>query len=554
MNTRYIPEPVLWQSFDDTDSLFSVVGIAREPIIDARGGGLRLRISDGVTPGGLPIGGGLLLSVKKPSITSPLNDSLGIDLSPVISSSAYNSTDSNNIVHASSRWQIDTSPLFSSPVYDSGNDVNNLTNLDLSTIPLSLLPSTRYYTRVLHTSSSETVSEWSNIISFVTRAAIPDTQITSLLPGVDLTDLNYGRSVAINGNGTIAAIGATRIGGTAESGVYIFKKVGNTWMYNQKVLPSVVTASDNFGISVALSESGNVLVVGDSSNAQGVAFVFNLDGSGDYIESQILTNTDGGEYKAFGYVVAVSKDGSVLAAGAPSAVYNGLTCGSVYLYRFVGGTWVETSRVIPADTPQGSGYAGGTIALSEDGNVVAVGAHQRASFAGAVYVYTSGGAGWVQRQMLSGATAGVRFGRAVDLSADGNVLAIGAHDTYVTVTSAGTVYIHTRDGNTWPVTRQIISTTPYASAGFGYRLSINSGGTLIAIATDLGESIAGIRQAQEVQLFSTETGQWAEDSRLSIIGNTQEDRFGIAMQLSSDGSTLLSNTLTLDGYTPYIFS
>jgi hypothetical protein len=140
------------------------------------------------------------------------------------------------------------------------------------------------------------------------------------------------------------------------------------------------------------------------------------------------------------------------------------------------------------------------------------------------------------------------------LSADGNVLAIGAHDTYVTVTSAGTVYIHTRDGNTWPVTRQIISTTPYASAGFGYRLSINSGGTLIAIATDLGESIAGIRQAQEVQLFSTETGQWAEDSRLSIIGNTQEDRFGIAMQLSSDGSTLLSNTLTLDGYTPYIFS
>ena len=89
---------------------------------------------------------------------------------------------------------------------------------------------------------------------------------------------------------------------------------------------------------------------------------------------------------------------------------------------------------------------GGSVALSADGNTLAVGAIWEASNAtginvpggqtdnsagssGAVYVFTRSGASWTQQAYVKASNTGAsdEFGYSVALSADGNTLAVGAY-------------------------------------------------------------------------------------------------------------------------------
>ena len=87
------------------------------------------------------------------------------------------------------------------------------------------------------------------------------------------------------------------------------------------------------------------------------------------------------------------------------------------------------------------GHAGVGVAISSDGNTIAVGAPHESSNAkgingnqsdtslydsGAVYVFTRRGNGWEQQAYVkaSNADAGAEFGHSVALSADGNTLAV----------------------------------------------------------------------------------------------------------------------------------
>src|SRR5258705_10171482 len=89
------------------------------------------------------------------------------------------------------------------------------------------------------------------------------------------------------------------------------------------------------------------------------------------------------------------------------------------------------------------GHAGVGVAISSDGNTIAVGAPHESSGArgingnqndtsvydsGAVYVFTRRGNAWEQQAYVkaSNAGAGVEFGHTVALSADGNTLAVSA--------------------------------------------------------------------------------------------------------------------------------
>lgn len=102
-----------------------------------------------------------------------------------------------------------------------------------------------------------------------------------------------------------------------------------------------------------------------------------------------------------------------------------------------------------ASNTEANDYFGTSIALSSDGNTLAVGAPYEDSAningnpvddcntasppncareSGAVYVYTRSGAVWSQQAYVkaSNAGAGDAFGESVALSADGNTLAVGA--------------------------------------------------------------------------------------------------------------------------------
>ena len=90
------------------------------------------------------------------------------------------------------------------------------------------------------------------------------------------------------------------------------------------------------------------------------------------------------------------------------------------------------------------GHAGNSVALSGDGNILAIGAHQESSAskgingnqndtsiyaAGAVYVYKRSGGSWVQTAYIkaSNPQQGANFGTVVALNADGTTMAVSAY-------------------------------------------------------------------------------------------------------------------------------
>ena len=71
------------------------------------------------------------------------------------------------------------------------------------------------------------------------------------------------------------------------------------------------------------------------------------------------------------------------------------------------------------------GHTGNSVAVSADGNTMAVGAPH----ADAVYVFSRNGAAWAQQAIVkaSNAKSGAEFGHAVALSADGDTMAVSAY-------------------------------------------------------------------------------------------------------------------------------
>ena len=122
------------------------------------------------------------------------------------------------------------------------------------------------------------------------------------------------------------------------------------------------------------------------------------------------------------YLVALSADGTVLAIGAP---YQNGGPGYVRVHVRDGALWVQRSGDLGGDST-GDRF-GRAVALSADGSVLAIGAPLSSNSRGYARVFDWNGAQWVRRSGdLDGDGADDRNGESVALSADGSVVAVGA--------------------------------------------------------------------------------------------------------------------------------
>jgi len=100
-----------------------------------------------------------------PANASPSNGAADQSASSVLTASAFSGTD--NYSHIASQWQM-TATLgeYTSPVFDSGEDIENLISI---TVPSPLIPNTTYYWRVKHKNSDGNWSDYSSETSFLYR-------------------------------------------------------------------------------------------------------------------------------------------------------------------------------------------------------------------------------------------------------------------------------------------------------------------------------------------------------------------------------------------------
>jgi hypothetical protein len=302
----------------------------------------------------------------------------------------------------------------------------------------------------------------------------------------------FGFSLALSRDGNTLAVGANSEDGSAAGAksdprddsfssagaVYVFGRTGGTWAQQAYLKADASTNTglgDQFGFSVALNANGNTLAVGvyDESGSgravnapidrmrggSGAVYVFGRNGTTWTREAYLKTwNAEGGD--SWGVSVAISDDGNTVATGsldedcvcmgvvnAPSDVgatdqKADLSTGAVAIFVRNGGAWSQQAYIKASNTGQ-EDWFGVRLALSGDGNTLAVGApnedsnaqgingpqtNDAATEAGAVYLFTRGGAAWSQLAYVKGANTEAfdEFGGAVALSRDGRTLVAGA--------------------------------------------------------------------------------------------------------------------------------
>jgi hypothetical protein len=244
-------------------------------------------------------------------------------------------------------------------------------------------------------------------------------------------------------------------------------------------------ASDQLGISISLSADGNYLAMGTPLNDEngglaGHVRVFSWDGTE---WTQLGSDIDGEAGDQSGWSVSLSADGNYLAIGARFNNGNGGNAGRVRVFNWDGTEWTQLGNDINGEAA--GDQTGWSVSLSADGSRLAAGAPPNdgnGNAAGHVRIYDWDGTEWIQLgNDIDGEAAGDRLGGSVSLSADGSILAIGATQDDGTGNRAGYTRIYRWDGTEWT---QLGSDINGEAAGdeAGIRVSLSSDGSRLAVS------------------------------------------------------------------------
>jgi len=387
-------------------------------------------------------------------------------------------------------------------------------------------------------------------------------------------DGHIGNAVAVSGDGNTIAVGAQHESSSARGvngnqnnddaynsgAVYVFTRNGGSWTQQAYVKASNAGNGDHFGNAVALSADGNTLAVGA------------------FWESSAATTVNGNQ-----------DNNSIPQAGA------------AYVFTRRGGTWTQqayikasnTGNAGEGDLPGEGDQFGFSIALSDDGNTLAVGApsedssasgingnqkDESALTAGAVYVYTRSGTAWTQQAYVKSeatpmATAGDQFGYSVALNADGNTLAVGVYDEGGSGRSAnapidamrngsGAVYVLVRKGTTWMREGYLKTWNSEGGDSWGVSVALSDDGNTLAMGSidedclctgvvnapsDAGAADQKANQSAGAVAIFVRTGTtWTQQAYIKASNTGQNDWFGVRLALSGDGNTLAAGAQNED--------
>ena len=245
-----------------------------------------------------------------------------------------------------------------------------------------------------------------------------------------------------------------------------------------------------------------------------------------------------------GYSVAMSADGNRIAIGARYNDGSGNNAGHVRVYTFANGTWTQTGSDINGEAAGDN--SGWSVAMSADGNRIAIGApfnDGSAADSGHVRVYSWNGTAWTQTGSdIDGEAASDNSGSSVAMSADGNRIAIGAQRNDGNGSMAGHVRVYSWNGTAWTQTGSDIDGEA-ADDQSGYSVAMSADGTRIAIGAILNDG-NGIT-AGHVRIYTLANGTWTQTGS-DIDGQDAGDYSSYSLDMSADGNHIVIGAISAD--------
>ena len=366
-----------------------------------------------------------------------------------------------------------------------------------------------------------------------------------------LAGSSSGGAVSLSHDGLRLAIGSFGMGAGGQVSIYDWD--GSAWSESATI--DGEAAEDQFGRSVALSGDGSRVAVGapyndigGSSTNSGHVQIYEYSNSAWV---QVGSDIDGeAEDDLSGWSVALSDDGSRVAIGAlfndgATTQSNG---GHVRIYEFRNGAWVQLGQDL--DAALSGDRFGESVALNGIGTIVAIGAPNNdgnGANSGQVRVLEWDGLAWSESAIINGEAAGDRAGQAVSLSSDGSRVAIGANQNFGSATRSGHVRVYERAAGSSSWDRQVGADIDGEAEGdqLGFSVALNDDGTKLAVGAHLNDGVNGA-DSGHVRIYEYSNSAWVQVGS-DIDGEGANDNSGSTVALNADGNIVAIGAPGNDG-------
>ena len=290
-------------------------------------------------------------------------------------------------------------------------------------------------------------------------------------------------------------------------------------------------------ISVVLTATLACLIPGFRAEA--------AETSNSVVWTQVGEDLEGeAEADRSGASIAISEDGARIVIGATTNDSVGSASGHARVYEWNTDllTWSQLGTDI--DGVAGGDESGTAVAISENGNRVAIGSPYHdgpADSTGHVRVFDYDGNDWIQvGGDIEGGILADWLGWSVAMSSDGNRIAVGAPQTYGGGSRYGFVRVLDWDvaNSDWvQVGSEVIAESEGDQAGFA--LGMSADGIRLAIGAPANDGVAGTNKGH-VRIFEWDDvgSDWSQLGA-DIDGDADYDSFGEAVSMSSDGEHIV---------------
>ena len=434
-----------------------------------------------------------------------------------------------------SKVSISSDASFSGRVDVCGNFYANYPD---SSIPQSAIVGGISSAAIVDLTSNQTIS---GVKTFSTQLNIGTNTLTPLAilavsqMGSNLVGrtvvVQAGASVALNDAGTIIAIGCPNdyMYGNYSGSVRVYQWSGSAW--SQLGADIMGTRENNtLGYSVSLSSSGLILAIGGPNISTTRVYQY-VSNEWTQLGADIV-GTGGA-----GSSVSISADGMTVAIGAPQA---NASSGQTRVYKYISSTWTQLGQDIASEAA--GDWSGVSVALSADGTTVVIGANYNmgapGDMSGHARVYKYANSTWTQiGQDLDGEASYDMSGWSVAISDDGTIVAIGApRNTTGATTYNGQVRVYQYANSTWTKLGQDIDGRAIWAQS-GSTVSLSADGYTVAIGADSATGLGGEANRGYATLYKYDGTIWKQLGTY-LEGQAAGDKFGTSVALSADGTTL----------------
>ena len=162
----------------------------------------------------------------------------------------------------------------------------------------------------------------------------------------------FGRSLDMAGDRLL--VGATSIDDSTRGGAFLYERDrSGTWQLVTKLTPAGIGAGDAYGRAVRLNQDEAYVVSWGANQGRGSISMWRRGANGQWTEAPAITASDGQQGNFFGSSISIS--GNTMVVGAAQ---KDTSRGSVYVFsrEQPSGLWVEQARFRPADMPAGASF------------------------------------------------------------------------------------------------------------------------------------------------------------------------------------------------------